>query len=232
MSDSAKEPIRDAAAPDYETPEKKNTGDLAYRSVRAWLLLLVPAILGLTADLWLKAYSFPDGVPAGNDVAQIGAGLHPAQSLDPPWPIIPHLLGFTTIINHGAVFGMFQGYVVYFLLFSVIAMAMILWVFATSKAHQWVVHLALGMITAGALGNLYDRAIHNGVRDMLRFYVSWYPWIFNLADVLLCVGVPLLMLCWILTKPDSTPAKSPDPRREQPHREEPHGMESLERRVE
>ena len=231
MSDSAKEPIRDAAAPDDETPVKKGSGDLAYRSARAWLLLLIPAILGLTADLWLKTYSFPDGVPAVGDVALIPAGRNPAQ-LNPPDPIIPHLLGFTTIINHGAVFGMFQGYVAYFLLFSVVAMAMILWVFATSKARQWVVHLALGMITAGALGNLYDRAIHNGVRDMLRFNVSWYPWIFNLADVLLCVGVPLLMLCWILTKPDATPARSPEPRREQPRREEPHGMQSLERRVE
>ena len=226
MSDSANEPIRDAASPDYPSPTKKSTSDLAYRSVRAWLLLLIPAILGLTADLALKAYSFPDGVPAAADAALVEAGRNPAQrSL--PEPIIPHFLGFTTIINHGAVFGMFQGYVAYFLLFSVVAMAMILWVFATSKARQWVVHLALGMITAGALGNLYDRAIHNGVRDMLRFYVSWYPWIFNLADVLLCVGVPLLMLCWILTKPDSNPAKSPEPRRE-----EPHGMESLERRVE
>ncbi|MGN6369313.1 MAG: signal peptidase II [Phycisphaerae bacterium] len=232
MSDSAKEPIRDAAAPDDSSKHNTaETGLLAYRSVRAWLLLLLPAILGLTADLWLKAWSFPDGVPPVADAAQVAAGRNPAQ-LNPPEPIIPHFLGFTTIINHGAVFGVFQGYVTYFLLFSIIAMAMILWVFATSKARQWVVHLALGMITAGALGNLYDRAIHNGVRDMLRFYVSWYPWIFNLADVLLCIGVPLLMLCWILAKPDTAAAKTSAPRRPEPTHEAPHGMESLERRVE
>jgi signal peptidase II len=232
MSDSANQPIREPATPDYESPsKKKNTADLAFRSVRAWLLLLVPAVLGLTADLTLKAWAFPDGVPAAGDLAQIPAGRNPAQ-LNPPEHIIPHFLDFTTIINHGAVFGMFQGYVVYFLLFSIIAMAMILWVFATSKARQWVVHLALGMITAGALGNLYDRAIHNGVRDMLRFEVSWYPWIFNVADVLLCVGVPLLMLCWILTKPDATPVKQATARPSKDDREHPHGMESLERRVE
>jgi signal peptidase II len=111
-------------------------------------------------------------------------------------------------------------------------MAMILWVFATSKARQWVVHLSLGMITAGALGNLYDRAVHHGVRDMLQFYVNWYPWIFNLADVLLCVGVPLLMLCWIFAKPDAASASVSVSRRTTPPREEPRGMESLERRVE
>ena len=113
-------------------------------------------------------------------------------------PVIPHVLGFTTIINHGAVFGIGQGMVAFFLLFSVLAMGMILLVFLTSRRDQWLVQIALGMITAGALGNLYDRAVHGGVRDMLQFYVKWYPYIFNVADVMLCVGVPLLMLCWLV----------------------------------
>ena len=101
-------------------------------------------------------------------------------------------------MNRGAVFGFAQGHVSVFLAFSVVALGVILWVFATSGAKNYVVHVALGLITAGAIGNLYDRAVFHGVRDMLRFYVSWYPYIFNVADVLLCVGVPLLMLCWIV----------------------------------
>jgi signal peptidase II len=95
------------------------------------------------------------------------------------------------------------------------------------------VHLALGLITAGALGNLYDRAMYHGVRDMLRFlcfhfhvapvtilgytYPSgpaapdgafdWYPYIFNIADVCLCVGVPLLIARWLFVKDgDAAPA--------------------------
>ncbi|HUO08966.1 MAG TPA: signal peptidase II [Phycisphaerae bacterium] len=201
MSDSASEPVRGSAASGAGSDQTILAGEVpqAFHSARAWLVFLLPAVLGLAGDLWLKAWSFPDGVPAAAEAAQLVAGRNPAQAF-PPTTIIPHVLGFTTIINHGAVFGIFQGYVAYFLVFSIVAMAMILWVFGTSRANQWVVHLALGMITAGALGNLYDRAVFKGVRDMLRFYVSWYPWIFNLADVLLCVGVPLLMLCWILGK--------------------------------
>jgi lipoprotein signal peptidase len=38
------------------------------------------------------------------------------------------------------------------------------------------------------------------VRDMLRFHVNWYPYIFNLADVLLCVGVPLLIVRWMFAR--------------------------------
>lgn len=168
----------------------------AYRSVAAWVRFLVPAALGLGVDLWFKAWSFPDGVPASSGAAEIPCGRNPCQ-FDPPTPVIPHVLGFTTTVNHGAVFGIGQGMVFFFLLFSILAMAMIVWVFLSSRRNQWVVHIALGMITAGALGNLYDRAVHGGVRDMLRFYVSWYPYIFNVADVMLCVGVPLLMLCWL-----------------------------------
>jgi signal peptidase II len=128
------------------------------------------------------------------------AGRHPA--IDPetfqaaaPQAIIPNVLGFTTTVNGGAVFGSFQGYTTLFLAFGLVALAVILWVFVGSGAKQRVVHIALGMITAGALGNLYDR-------DMLRFYVDWYPYIFNVADVLLCVGVPLLIVRWMFVKDD------------------------------
>jgi signal peptidase II len=165
---------------------------------------LIPAILGLTADLALKAWAFPEGVP---ESAAIGAGRTPAGFVAPE-PIIPGLLRFTTTVNHGAVFGIGQGKVFLFLVFSLIALAIILWVFLTSFAKQRVVHLALGLITAGALGNLWDRAVHHGVRDMLQFYASWYQYIFNIADVLLCIGVPLLMVRWIFIKDD--PERKPE----------------------
>jgi signal peptidase II len=64
--------------------------------------------------------------------------------------------------------------------------------------------VALGLITAGALGNLYDRATHGQVRDFILMLEHYWPYIFNIADVLLCIGVPLLMICWIF---------QPDPRR-------------------
>lgn len=169
----------------------------AFRSGGAWLRFLVPAALGLTADLALKAWSFPEGVP---EHVTFGAGRTPAGSFTAPEVVIPGVLRFTTTVNHGAVFGIGQGHVLLFLGFSLVALAIILWVFLTSLRKQWLVHIALGLITAGALGNLWDRAVHHGVRDMLQFYASWYQYIFNLADVLLCIGVPLLMVRWLFWK--------------------------------
>jgi signal peptidase II len=177
----------------------------------AWARFLIPAIVGLAGDLAVKAWAFPNGVKA--TLIDLGPGEPPAEIVGraptflqtaigpvntPPTTLIPNVLGLHTTINHGAVFGKFQGHVTFFLLFSILAMGVIVWVFLSSKRAQWVVHFSLGMITAGALGNLYDRAIYDGVRDMFQFNVSWYPYIFNVADVLLCVGVPLLMLRWAL----------------------------------
>jgi signal peptidase II len=175
----------------------------AYQSVGAWLRFLVPAALGVAADLWLKHWSFPNGVPADKNLMPL-AGRHPGYILglgpQDPWVVIPNILGFTTTVNQGAVFGLGQGNVGWFLAFSVVALAVIIWVFATSGAKHRVVHLALGLILAGALGNMYDRAIHHGVRDMLKFYVNWFPYIFNIADMLLDIGVPLLIVRWLFVK--------------------------------
>jgi signal peptidase II len=170
----------------------------AYQSKAAWLRFLIPTFVGLAADLALKGWAFPDGVPTD---PLVGAGRTPAGFTQPD-VIIPGVLRFTTTVNHGAVFGIGQGYVLVFLGFSLVALGIILSVFLTSFSRQRVVHVALGLITAGALGNLWDRAIHGGVRDMLQFNASWYQYIFNLADVLLCVGVPLLMARWLFTKDD------------------------------
>jgi signal peptidase II len=209
------DPVTENAIPSDSPPAAPAVADAsenlrAYKSGGAWLRFLIPAILGLAADLALKAWSFPDGVPTD---AMVGAGRTPAGFTQPE-VIIPNVLRFTTTVNHGAVFGFGQGYVLVFLAFSLVALGIILWVFLTSLKHQWTVHLALGLITAGALGNLWDRAVHHGVRDMLQFNASWYQYIFNLADVLLCIGVPLLMVRWLFM--GDGPAKKPSAALESP----------------
>ncbi len=210
MSDSARDSAGDSAVPAAPAEPAAR----AYRSVWAWVLFLVPAVLGLGADLWLKNWSFPLGVPADATAMHL-AGRNPATTA--PMPVIPHVLAFTTTANQGAVFGIGQGKVMWFLGFSVLAAGIIVWVFATSGARQRVVHFALGLIMAGALGNMYDRAVFHGVRDMLKLQCfvwggkDWYPYIFNVADVLLCLGVPLLIARWMLVKDEgATGTRRPD----------------------
>jgi signal peptidase II len=186
----------DSAAKDdleYESRKDAVPADPSYKSVGAWLRFLLPGVVGFGLDLWSKAYMFPNGV---KPEALGGVGRFARD----PQVLIPNVLVMQTTCNQGAVFGIGQGKVKFFLLFSILALGMITWVFATSRRKQRWMQLALGLIVAGALGNLYDRAALGAVRDFMRFTVSWYPFIFNVADVLLCIGVPLLMLCWMFPK--------------------------------
>jgi signal peptidase II len=60
------------------------------------------------------------------------------------------------------------------------------------------------MLLAGVLGNLYDRLMLGYVRDMIHALPRWpnfFPWIFNVADSLLCVGVTLIIL-YNLVRPE------------------------------
>jgi len=46
------------------------------------------------------------------------------------------------------------------------------------------------LIMAGAVSNLVDRFLYNGVIDFLDFYIYKWHWpTFNLADVAICVGI-------------------------------------------
>ena len=79
---------------------------------------------------------------------------------------------------------------------SIAAVGFILFLFWRSSPRAWPLHVALALILAGALGNLYDRVLYSEVRDMLRLFptTNLYPWVFNLADAALVVGVGVMLL--------------------------------------
>jgi signal peptidase II len=55
--------------------------------------------------------------------------------------------------------------------------------------------VALGLVMGGALGNnLIDRVRFGAVADFLDFRELMFPWIFNVADSAISVGVALLLL--------------------------------------
>jgi signal peptidase II len=156
--------------------------EFAGRAPGAWIRFVLPIVVGVSLDLYTKSLAARALLDRGDVTA------------------IPGLLAFRYTENRGAVFGIGQGMISFFLVFSLIALGVVLFLFLTSDRRQSMVHLALGLITAGALGNFYDRVFLQHVRDFMLLFPNthWYPYIFNVADVLLCVGVPLLIICWIV----------------------------------
>ena len=123
--------------------------------------------------------------------------------------LIPKVLSLQPNVNSGAVFGIGAGGRVIFIGVALLAVGAILTVFWRSRgASRWF-GAALAMVLAGAIGNLYDRIVHGVVRDMLFLFpdvnlpFGWhwpggsrevYPWIFNIADAALDVGVLLIVV--------------------------------------
>jgi signal peptidase II len=56
-------------------------------------------------------------------------------------------------------------------------------------------HIALGLVGGGALGNLIDRLLYGRVTDFIVWKAKGHEWpAFNIADAALCVGVGLMVL--------------------------------------
>lgn len=212
--------------------------DSAIRDWRSHLLLWSVAAAGLVADLWSKSWAFSTLVPGETR----------------PW--IGNVLDFQLSRNPGALFGMGPGMVPLFIIASILALAFVIYMFAGVSRKHRLIHIALALVLAGALGNLFDRTFEQYdmaeirtadgkttvrllgqvigepnedtvelaswteggrvrtfdradivgpirrvgvVRDFLK--IVWriggrelWPWVFNVADVLLVVGVGLLLI--------------------------------------
>lgn len=189
----------------------------AYKSPGAIAVFLAVTLLGLVADLGSKEYAFrtmlddPAAVRSLEELqlrieSSLAAGANPRDMLY----LIGHrdvlpCVRFTLSTNPGVVFGIaMPRWLV--ATATAAAMALVLGVLAFSDRRARAVHLAMAFIMAGALGNLYDRLfscvqiplqgvapIRYQVRDFIDLSQLHYPWIFNVADMFLVVGVALLL---------------------------------------
>jgi len=57
---------------------------------------------------------------------------------------------------------------------------------------------AIGLIVGGALGNVYDRFIHEGVVDYVAWHCGFDFAVFNYADVMIDIGVAIILLMTFL----------------------------------
>ena len=204
---------RSPASRSVSAPEQTQAGASplsALRSRGAWACFLLALGIGLGLDLWTKSYAWEaldGGVPHRDENGRLYVYSDTAK-------VIPGWLHFKLTVNQGAVFGVGQGNRWLFVAVSVLAIGVLGWLFATS-GRQWFYQILLGMLLAGVLGNLYDRIVYAYVRDMIYIFPDRYlfgrevfPWIFNVADSLLCAGV-VLMFGYILFKREDDPAAKP-----------------------
>ncbi len=54
--------------------------------------------------------------------------------------------------------------------------------------------VAVGLVMGGAVGNVIDRIRFGAVADFVDVSRLYFPWVFNLADSAISVGICLLLL--------------------------------------
>lgn len=181
-----------------------------------YLTFFALAIGVCAADLASKSWMFAShhqglGFPNGPN--------HPPST---PWWLWDGVCGFQTNLNEGALFGMGQGLWPLFAALSVgAAIAIFLWLFPARAALDWLLNIALALVTGGILGNLYDRVglpgltwpadwpghtagqpVH-AVRDFILVWINGWPWpTFNIADSALVCGAGLLIIHAFFGKSD------------------------------
>lgn len=112
-----------------------------------------------------------------------------------------------TSLNEGALWGIGQGFALGFAALSVVALIGIwYWLFARRACENLLLTVALGLVSGGTIGNLYDRLGLAGirdatgrpvlaVRDFMDVRLGSFDWaIFNVADACLVCGAIMLLI--------------------------------------
>jgi len=112
--------------------------------------------------------------------------------------------------NPGVAFSMFQDLPGGRLLLTVLAIgafAMVIAYLRRTPEGATRLHVALGLIGGGAIGNLVDRVIYGRVTDFIVWKKGSLEWpAFNIADAALCIGVGLMLLDLFLSRKEAAPS--------------------------
>jgi signal peptidase II len=117
---------------------------------------------------------------------------------------VPPLLKFTRVTNTGAAFSLGHGNgQVVAILSSLVFLGLLAWSIKRYKTreHPLLEEIGFAMVLGSAFGNLLDRYFFGRVTDFLEFQFIRFP-VFNVADVLIDVGIGLILISMLRNKDD------------------------------
>jgi signal peptidase II len=108
--------------------------------------------------------------------------------------VIGDLLVLWHVRNAGAAFSLFQGGQIFFLVITALAFGMLIYFHRAFRGRGQLLHVVLGLVLGGTLGNLLDRVRLGYVTDFVSVGIGdlrWPTW--NVADASIVVGILALV---------------------------------------
>lgn len=128
-------------------------------------------------------------------------------------PIIDGILNFTRIPNDGAAFGILDDHRYVFIIASsavIVAATVFMFVYYKKYYHP-LLYTALSFVVGGGIGNMIDRVAFVNVVDFIDVkFIPFWKWIFNVADIFVCVGAGIILIYFIVTDIKENKKKKPD----------------------
>jgi signal peptidase II len=178
---------------------------------KQWILFAIVMVLSLAADqatkIWARdALPLKSGHLAHACVIpdDIVTGLCRGDSV----PVVGGFWDWRLSMNPGSAFGLFASNQemarIFLSIVGIIAVGGMLWMLRKARPDQRILHWALALVAGGAIGNLVDRIYYGYVTDFILWHVGGYDehtqrwaheWpVFNVADVVLVIGVGLMFI--------------------------------------
>ena len=182
---------------DQPAPTTKHT------ATRKYALFTVFALVSVIFDQWTKVWARRELRPRG-----------PYN----PKVVIEGYFDMCYAENPGVAFSMLQdipGGRILLTLLAVAALVLVLFYLRSKTTLKDTrLHVALGLVGGGAIGNLIDRMVYGKVTDFIVWKVGKSEWpAFNIADAALCIGVGLMVLDMFMNRERNAPSKSkPEPK--------------------
>ena len=111
-------------------------------------------------------------------------------------------LNIQLIWNEGIAFGLlsFDESYFYNILTLLIFFIILALIYMTIKS-EGLKKYSYTMVIGGALGNIFDRVLHNAVPDFIDFHIGNFHWfIFNVADIFITIGVLFMIIIELTNK--------------------------------
>lgn len=169
-----------------------------------WIYALLIPALSVVLDQWSKFWVL-DFFKVPQNICEIN--LRPGLFHE-----VSAIFDLALVCNPGISYGLLQGdsSIKRWGLTIFAAVMCVVLLYALTRSKDWLNRLSIAFIIGGAIGNGIDRARFGAVTDFISVHdlLPFFPWVFNIADSAISIGVVGLIVASFLYPPEKTSAKS------------------------